>query len=248
MLCVVVFVVLALACYRLVMRSSDFFVRVATAGIMSWIIVQAMINVGAVIGLSNAQVAAMLGSPAVIVSDSFGRAWRHGQADVAILLRDGRRLTRHVPQASGSADHPLTDAQLGRKFDSLVAPILLIGHFLVLLQLVKLYEQRANRDYAQLIVLSLLLMVAAAINTASLLFGLMFIAYLFLSLYCCLLFHLKVETDTARAALASSAALVARSAGSSTPLRLASTPYNSSGVTPRTSSNSSGVMSFAYFC
>ena len=45
------FVVLALACYRLVMRSSDFFVRVATAGIMSWIIVQAMINVGSVIGL-----------------------------------------------------------------------------------------------------------------------------------------------------------------------------------------------------
>lgn len=45
------FVVLALACYRLVMRSSDFFVRIATAGIMSWIIVQAMINVGSVIGL-----------------------------------------------------------------------------------------------------------------------------------------------------------------------------------------------------
>jgi cell division protein FtsW len=33
------------------MRTSDFFVRVTTAGIMSWIIVQAMINVGAVIGL-----------------------------------------------------------------------------------------------------------------------------------------------------------------------------------------------------
>ncbi|KGN38406.1 putative lipid II flippase FtsW [Knoellia subterranea] len=45
------FVVLALACYRLVMRTNDFFVRVATAGIMSWIIVQAMINIGAVIGL-----------------------------------------------------------------------------------------------------------------------------------------------------------------------------------------------------
>ncbi len=80
--------------------------------------------------------------------------------------------------------------------------VLVIGQFLVLLQLIKLYEQRANRDYAQLIVLSLLLMVAAAINTASLLFGLMFIAYLFLSLYCCLLFHLKVETDQARAAIA----------------------------------------------
>src|SRR5215210_2138563 len=80
--------------------------------------------------------------------------------------------------------------------------VIVIGQFLVLLHLVKLWEQRANRDYAQLLVLSLLLMVAAAINTASLLFGLLFVTYLFLSLYCCLLFHLKVETDTARAALA----------------------------------------------
>ena len=61
---------------------------------------------------------------------------------------------------------------------------------------------RANRDAAQLLVLSLLLMVAAAINTASLLFALMFIAYLFLSLYCCLLFHLKVEAEAAKAAIA----------------------------------------------
>src|SRR3954468_7970113 len=85
---------------------------------------------------------------------------------------------------------------------SQTTPILIIGQFLVLLQLVKLYEQRANRDYAQLIILSLLLMVAAAINTASLMFGLMFIAYLFLSLYVCLLFHLKVESEDARKAMA----------------------------------------------
>lgn len=78
-------------------------------------------------------------------------------------------------------------------------PIIGIGYFLVILQLVKLYEQRANRDYAQLLVLSLLLMVAAAISTASLAFGLLFFCYLFLSLYCCLLFHLKVEADNARA-------------------------------------------------
>src|SRR3954470_1238490 len=80
--------------------------------------------------------------------------------------------------------------------------VLVIGQFLVLLQIIKLWEQRANRDYAQLLVLSLLLMVAAAISTASLVFGLLFITYLFLSLYCCLLFHLKVETDTARKGLA----------------------------------------------
>src|SRR4051794_37374131 len=84
---------------------------------------------------------------------------------------------------------------------SSTTPILVIGQFLVLLQIVKLYEQRANRDFAQLLVLSLLLMVAAAISTASLIFGLMFFFYLFLSLYCCLLFHLKVETDHAKQAI-----------------------------------------------
>ncbi len=79
-------------------------------------------------------------------------------------------------------------------------PILTIGNFIVVLHLVKLFEQRANRDYAQLLVLSLLLMVAAAISTASLLFGIIFIVYLFVSLHCCLLFHLKVEVDQAREA------------------------------------------------
>jgi protein-glutamine gamma-glutamyltransferase len=68
----------------------------------------------------------------------------------------------------------------------------------VLLQLIKLYEQRANRDFAQLLILGPLLMVAGSISTYSLVFGLTFIAYLFLAMYCCLLFHLKVETDAAR--------------------------------------------------
>lgn len=76
--------------------------------------------------------------------------------------------------------------------------VLIIGQFLVALQLIKLYEQRANRDYGQLLVLSLLLMVAAAISTTSLFFGVLMVVYLFLSLYCCLLFHLKVETDAAK--------------------------------------------------
>ncbi len=79
-------------------------------------------------------------------------------------------------------------------------PLMLIGQFLVLLQLVKLFECRANRDYAQMIVLSLLLMVAGSINTASLLFAVVLVVYLVVALYCCLLFHLKVETDKARAA------------------------------------------------
>jgi transglutaminase-like putative cysteine protease len=79
-------------------------------------------------------------------------------------------------------------------------PVMIVGQFLVFLQLVKLWEQRGNRDWAQLLVLSLLLMVAALMNTASLWFGLLLAAYLCLSLYCCLLFHLKVEADLATAA------------------------------------------------
>ncbi len=80
--------------------------------------------------------------------------------------------------------------------------VMVIGEFLVLLQVVKLYEVRGNRDYGQLLVLGLLMMVAASINTASMLFGVLLLVYLFLSLYCCLLFHLKIEADAAKAAVA----------------------------------------------
>lgn len=45
------FAALAFACYRLVLHTDDFFVRIATAGVMVWVIGQAVINIGAVIGL-----------------------------------------------------------------------------------------------------------------------------------------------------------------------------------------------------
>lgn len=47
----VLFGLLALACYRVVLNSEDMFVRVATSGVMVWLLVQAIINIGAVIGL-----------------------------------------------------------------------------------------------------------------------------------------------------------------------------------------------------
>ncbi len=46
----VLFACLALACYRIVLQSRDMFVRVATAGVMTWILGQAIINIGAAIG------------------------------------------------------------------------------------------------------------------------------------------------------------------------------------------------------
>lgn len=79
--------------------------------------------------------------------------------------------------------------------------VFVLGQFLIFLQLVKLYEIRGNRDYAQLLVLSVLLVVAAAINSASLVFGILLITHIFVALYGCLLFHLKLETDQAKALL-----------------------------------------------
>jgi protein-glutamine gamma-glutamyltransferase len=122
----------------------------------------------------------------------------------AMLIKTGRfkplpRLTATVVTllALAYAIHELRSGQ--------VVTLLAVGDFLVLLQLVKLFEQRSNRDYAQLLVLSLLLMTAAAISTASLIFGLLLLVYLLVSLYCSLLFHLKVESDAARALLARTA-------------------------------------------
>jgi cell division protein FtsW len=45
------FGIIAWACYRLMTRTRDRFVRICTAGIMAWLIGQAIINVGSVIGL-----------------------------------------------------------------------------------------------------------------------------------------------------------------------------------------------------
>lgn len=115
---------------------------------------------------------------------------------------------RYVPMPRWMAS-VVTLIALGYVFAQMWAlrrpPLLCVGQFLAYLQLIKLLEQRANRDYAQLLVLSLLLMVAAAINTASLLFGILMLVYLVASLYCCLIFHLKIEADQAKAAFAVSA-------------------------------------------
>jgi cell division protein FtsW len=45
------FCVFALVCYRIVLRTDDPFVKIATGGVMAWVVVQAFVNIGAVIGL-----------------------------------------------------------------------------------------------------------------------------------------------------------------------------------------------------
>jgi cell division protein FtsW len=81
MVVLALFAALALVCYRLVLRSDDFFVRLATAGVMSWVLAQAMVNIGAVIGLLP-----VIGVPLPLVSSG-------GSSLVTTLLALGMLLS-----------------------------------------------------------------------------------------------------------------------------------------------------------
>lgn len=59
----VLFLILAWACLRIVQRSRDRFVKIATAGALAWILSQAMVNIGSVIG-----VLPVIGVPLPLVS------------------------------------------------------------------------------------------------------------------------------------------------------------------------------------
>ena len=83
------FLVFATACLRIVLRSDDHFVRVATAGAMAWILGQAMVNIGAVIGLLP-----VIGVPLPFVSAG-------GSALISSMLAVGMLVSfaRHEPGA-----------------------------------------------------------------------------------------------------------------------------------------------------
>jgi cell division protein FtsW len=78
---IALFAVIGFACYRLVCRTNDFFIRVATAGVMIWILAQATINIGGVIGLLP-----VVGVPLPLVSSG-------GSALMATLVGLGMLLS-----------------------------------------------------------------------------------------------------------------------------------------------------------
>ena len=75
-----------------------------------------------------------------------------------------------------------------------------LGRYLVLIQLCKLFEQKRNRDYVQLIALSLVLVVTGAMLTTSLWFALMLLAYVPVACYVGMVLTLKVALDRQAAA------------------------------------------------
>lgn len=109
-----------------------------------------------------------------------------------------RGSTFRVPRLLASALAILCGAwSLLALFRGAISPVVAISQWLFMLVLIILYSRRDNRAYGQLLVMSLVLMVAGSVNSASFVFGAILICYLFLSLYCCLLFHLKVESEHA---------------------------------------------------
>lgn len=81
--------------------------------------------------------------------------------------------------------------------NGLMTPLMAVSQWLFVLLLVTLWGPSNNRTSGQMLVMSLILMVAGAINTASVIFGVILVIYLLAAVYCCLLFHLKVATEEA---------------------------------------------------
>lgn len=83
------FAVIGYACYRIVATSPDPFVRIATSGVMVWLLVQAMLNIGSVIGMLP-----IIGVPLPLVS-SGGSALLAAMLGMGLLLA----MARSVPGA-----------------------------------------------------------------------------------------------------------------------------------------------------
>ena len=78
--------------------------------------------------------------------------------------------------------------------------LIVLTRFVVLLTLIKLYQHKSPRDYAQLLGLSLLLMLVGSIQSNNLLFAVTLMLYTVLGLYVLLLFQLYAAHERNRSA------------------------------------------------
>ncbi len=78
-----------------------------------------------------------------------------------------------------------------------LSPLVALGHYLILIQLCKLFERKSNRDYVQLLVLSLLLLVASSLISANYVSAILMLTHLALASYTTMVFTLKRSLDAA---------------------------------------------------
>jgi transglutaminase-like putative cysteine protease len=72
-----------------------------------------------------------------------------------------------------------------------------IGHFMILIQLCKLFEKKKTRDYAQLLAMNILLVVTTSLICEKMWFSLVVIVYLILAFYVGMVFTIKRGLDAA---------------------------------------------------
>ena len=75
-----------------------------------------------------------------------------------------------------------------------------LSHYVILIQLCKLFERKKNRDYVQILVLSLLLMLSASLLSMSPWFTIVLVAHLALACHTTMVFTLKRGLDKVAAA------------------------------------------------
>ena len=111
------FGILGIGLFRLVLASDDLFVKIATGGVLAWVLGQAMVNIGAVLGLFP-----IIGVPLPLVSTGgsalittlvalgmvLGFARRVPGAPEALLAREGlvRRSFAVLPRRAERARAP----------------------------------------------------------------------------------------------------------------------------------------------
>ncbi|MFB3892282.1 MAG: transglutaminaseTgpA domain-containing protein [Phycisphaerae bacterium] len=72
-----------------------------------------------------------------------------------------------------------------------------LGHYLILIQVCKLFERKGNRDYAQMLIMSLLLMVAASLACRELWLAAAIVVHLSLACYVAMVLTIKRGLDSA---------------------------------------------------
>ncbi|MBN1941860.1 MAG: DUF3488 domain-containing protein [Phycisphaerae bacterium] len=78
-----------------------------------------------------------------------------------------------------------------------VLPQVTVGHFMMLIQLLKLFERKRARDYIQLITLNMLLVVTTALICSAMWFAAALVGYLLLACYVAMVFTIKRGLDAA---------------------------------------------------
>ncbi|MDP6152031.1 MAG: DUF3488 and DUF4129 domain-containing transglutaminase family protein [Phycisphaeraceae bacterium] len=73
--------------------------------------------------------------------------------------------------------------------------LIAMGHFTMWLQVLMLYAKKSNREYAQMLILSLLQMVGASILSVSMIYGFLLAGYCVIALFTVVLFQMKLTSD-----------------------------------------------------